>query len=88
MAVANATPWGKPSGHAILAVSPRNIPVELRSIPRWVVWRGEKKDGGKLAKPPYQARNPRHPASTKNPDHLADMIRKRRTREIVFEGIL
>lgn len=48
----------------------QNIPDELKAYKSWVVWIGEKKENGKVSKPPYQVRNG-YKADVTNPEHWA-----------------
>ena len=41
-------------GAAAPAFHPDNVPAELKTLPRWCVWRRIQRDGGKPAKMPYQ----------------------------------
>lgn len=50
----------------VLSVIPERIPRELRSVPRWVVWRGVWRDG-RWTKPPYDPRSGGR-ASVSDPD--------------------
>lgn len=43
------------------------VPLELRHLERWVCWRYEPKEDGKLTKVPYQATSRRRKASSTNP---------------------
>jgi putative DNA primase/helicase len=48
---------------AAVAVSPEAIPVEIREIPNWVVWKYVLRDG-KWTKPPFDAKTGRSAKST------------------------
>src|SRR5262249_36408954 len=49
-----------------LPLVPDSIPKALKSIPRWVIWKAEERDG-RLTKVPYRAKNPSVLASTMFP---------------------
>jgi primase-polymerase (primpol)-like protein len=48
------------------------IPVELRRLPQWVVWKNENDESGKSTKVPYCTAN--HRASTKKPEHWRPFV--------------
>jgi len=50
-----------------------NIPGELKSVPQWVVWRAESRDG-KITKVPYNART-HQKAKSNNPKTWGDYVR-------------
>lgn len=47
-------------------IDPDAIPIELRARPQWVVWKHERRKGGKWTKVPYRV-DARTPASTTDP---------------------
>lgn len=55
----------------IVPVEPANIPEELKSNPRWCVWRPTLNEQGKLTKKPFLSRNPKQPFSKTTPSHFA-----------------
>lgn len=54
-----------------LEVQPGGIPLELKQIDSWAVWRYEADDRGHVSKPPYQANNPRERAYASSPETWA-----------------
>ena len=54
-----------------LAKLPRAL-APLSERPQWAVWRWTQKPNGRWQKPPYQARDPRRHASTKDSDTWSD----------------
>lgn len=55
-----------------LTVLPENIPLELRQIPAWAVWRAEMDPGtSHMSKPPYQALHPEERAYATQPETWA-----------------
>jgi putative DNA primase/helicase len=48
------------------------IPTELKAKPRWLVWKGQLTEKGKLTKVPYQATDPTQKASSTDPTTWTD----------------
>src|SRR6266849_317423 len=63
------------------------IPEELRSLPQWVCWNLENRDGDKAAKPPYDAQTG-NKASVSDPGTWAIFKRASKAASLLgFDGV-